>query len=357
MTRPVFIAGHGLACARGLTAAATADAIWAGDTTCATRRVGGRDWPYFALPLPAAGWAARAEAAVRAVAGQLPALPAGLPLFVASSSFEIGEFEESHAALPPACAGFAHRLADWLGLAGPLHAVANACISGFSAIEAAAALIAAGLIDEALVIGCELANASTLAGFAGMGLLSADVCRPFAADRNGLVLGEAVAAVRLSATPAPWRLAGVATGLDAHSPTGPDPEGGPIAAVMGDCLAAAGWQAAGIGLLKLQAAGSPGSDPAESRALRRVFGDRLPPLLSLKPYFGHTLGASGVAELSALLALLAAERIPATPTSAVDPEIGLCFPAERRRARIDRVLLNLVGFGGGIASLAVERAA
>jgi len=82
----------------------------------------------------------------------------------------------------------------------------------------------------------------------------------------------------------------------------------------------------------------------------------MPPLLSLKPALGHTLGASGIAELAALLASLDAGQIPATANySEMDGEIGLSPMTERRQAVVRRALLNLVGFGGGLASLLVER--
>lgn len=363
MTRPVYVAGSALVCAAGDSPAAAAEALWAGACPAARRRLGERDFPYFALALPDAGWLARADAALallaEQLADQLGGPGAGTPLFVASSSFQIGHFEELGTPfdLPPAAASFTRHIADRLGLSGPRHSVSNACISGFSAIDAARGLIAAGQIDDALVVGVELANASTLAGFAAMELLSPTACRPFDAGRDGLVLGEALAAVRLCAAPGRWRIAGLATGIDGHSPTGPAPDGQPIARVIADCLRDAAWTAADVELVKLQAAGSPGTDLAEANALRRVFAAAPPPLVSLKPGFGHTLGASGVAELTALLACLAADQIPATAGFATpDPEIGLQPTVDRSSARIRRALLNLVGFGGGLAALAVERA-
>ena len=156
-----------------------------------------------------------------------------------------------------------------MGLSGPRYSFSNACIGGFSALDAARSLIAGGLIDEAVVLGVELANHSTLAGFAAMELLSRSACRPFDAGRDGLVLGEAVAAVHLSAAPARWRIAGLRTGLDGYSTTGPDPAGGPIASAAVDCLQEAKITAADIDLVKLQAAGSPGTDLAEANALRQ----------------------------------------------------------------------------------------
>jgi len=358
MSRPVYLAGRGLLCAAGNSPGAVATALWAGQSLAGKRRLGEREFPYFPMSLPEGNWLARAEQGIRQLAGQLGPLADGTALFIASSSFQIGHFEELGAPfdLPAASAAFSRRIADWLGLAGPCYSFSNACTSGFSALDAARSLIAAGQIDEALVLGFELANTSTLAGFAAMELLSHSQARPLDVRRDGLVLGEALAAVRLSARPATWRIAGLRTGIDAYSTTGPDPDGEPIAAVTAACLTEAGRQAGEIDLVKLQAAGSPGTDLAEANALRRIFRDHMPPLLSLKPYLGHTLGASGVAELVALLACLDAEQIPATAGFAEsDPEIALKPTVVRSNTYVERALLQLIGFGGGLGSLIIER--
>lgn len=358
MLRPVHIVASGLLCARGDSPTAVRDALWAGECSAGQHALSERRFPYYALPLDEADWSRRAEQAIRQVSAQLGPYEPTTPLFVASSSFQIGLFEQQGAPfdMPVANASFSRQIADWMALSGLRASFSNACISGFSAIDAASTLIAAGLIDDAIVVGIELANRSTLAGFGAMELLSRTVCRPFDASRDGLVLGEAVAGIKLSATPGPWKIAGLSMGLDAYSTTGPDPDGGPIAGVMRDCLRAAGSASSAIDLIKLQAAGSPGSDLAEANALRQVFAETMPPLLSLKPALGHTLGASGIAELAALLASLNAGQIPATAHySDMDAEIGLAPVTVRRTATVRRALLNLIGFGGGLASLIVER--
>jgi 3-oxoacyl-[acyl-carrier-protein] synthase I len=358
MRRPVFIAGSGLLCARGDSPEAVAAALWGGECSSGKRQLGEREFPFYALPLSEPNWLLRAEQAVRHVAGQIGQLPPETPLFIASSSFQIGHFEQQGAPfeLPMASASQSLQIAHWMGFSGPCYSLSNACISGFSAIDAAHSLITAGLIDEAVIVGFELANASTLAGFAAMELLSRTSTKPFDARRDGLVLGEAVAALRLTANPGPWRIAAVRTGLDGYSTTGPDPSGTPIARTMQECLQAAGITASNIDLVKLQAAGSPGTDLAEANALRQVFGSAMPPLLSLKPALGHTLGASGIAELATLLACLTQQQIPATANfTEPDPEIGLAPCTFRSNARVQRALLNLIGFGGGLASLIVER--
>ena len=357
--RPVYLHTGALVCARGLTPAATAAALWCGECAPTHRQVGPYRLPFQPLPLSETGWWQRATAAFRHLAEQLPALPPETPLFVASSSFQMGGFEAAGAPfdLPAASASFTLHIAGWLGLTGAHASFSNACISGFSALDAAATLIAHGVIDEALVVGVELENATTLAGFAGMGLISPDACRPLDSDRDGLVLGEGVAAIRLASRPSAWRLAALRTGLDAHSLTGPDPGGEPLAALLTATLAAAGLTAAAIDLVKLQAAGAPVTDLAEARAIERVFGAGRPPLLSLKPALGHTLGASGIVELVALLACLANDQLPATAGfTTTDPQFPGIFPVDRSRRAVRRALLNLVGFGGGLAALIVERA-
>lgn len=358
MRRPVYIAGSGLLCARGDSPDAVVASLWAGNYQAGKRRLGEREFPYFPLHLAESDWMKRAEQAVRQVTSQLGPLADATPLFIASSSFQIGYFEQQGEPfnLPAANAEFSCQLALWMHLDGPCSSFSSACISGFSAIEAARSLIATGQIDEAVIIGLELTNNVTLAGFAAMELLSRTNSRPFDKNRDGLVLGEAVAAIRLSATPSNWHIAGLCTGIDAYSTTGPDPDGGPIASVTVDCLKEAHFLPGDIELIKVQAAGSPGTDLAEANALKKVFGEKIPPLLSLKPALGHTLGASGITELAALLACLNADQIPATAGySEADPEIGPVLPVDRNKCHVNRAMLNLIGFGGGLATMIIER--
>ena len=73
------------------------------------------------------------------------------------------------------------------------------------------------------MLGVEFCNRLTVSGFAGLQLLSATAARPCDRERDGLVLGEALAAVLVSAAPAPWRIAALATGMDAASITAKKP--------------------------------------------------------------------------------------------------------------------------------------
>lgn len=342
--RPVYIAAVGHCSARGLNPASAATALVAGEDACTHRELLGTHHPWFALPLAETGWTARARAAIQAVGRQLCsgmdlAHAARLPLFIGSSSLQAGAIEadarhSGQVSMPVDAAAFAAGIAHWLGVAGTPWTFSTSCTSGFAALDAARGLIAAGLIDEALVLGCEFANDTTLAGFAGLGILAPTP------KADGLVLGEAVAGLRLSAAPqAGWRIAACQLGVDGHAPTTPAPDGTVIETVIAAALAEAGLSAQDIDLIKPHHGRLASTDDAEAAALARLFGSRRPPEIALKRQLGHTLGASGPAELTALLAMLD-------------------HPAGRRRyGSPQRLLLNLIGFGGSIAALVLERSA
>jgi 3-oxoacyl-[acyl-carrier-protein] synthase-1 len=307
--------------------------------------------PDVALPASGGDWMQRAESIARAVAAKLRAkttFDAAIPCFVGSSSHFIGAIEgERDPALDPPHE-FARRLAGWFGVSGPVISVDTACTSGITAL---------GLAVEqrsALVLGVELSNRMSQSGFGALGLLSAGAARPCDRDRDGMVLGEALAAL-VVARDGPWRIVANAAGVDPAGMIAPAPNEQTMARAMRDALAAARWDAAQVDLVKLQASGSPAGDLAEARALRAVLGTPAR-TVSLKGAIGHTLGASGPAELALLLAALERGRVPPTAGFArPDPEVGLS-PAGGDAASVRRVLFNLSGFGGSVASLALERA-
>ena len=89
-----------------------------------------------------------------------------------------------------------------------------------------------------------------------------------------------------------------------------------------EALAQSGLNPCDIDLVKVQAAGSPVNDAIEAEALKQVFSDSLPPLVSLKSLLGHTLGASGAAELALLIACIEAGAWPSAGYE-IDGELGI----------------------------------
>ena len=319
-------------------------------------------WPYCPIPVDGENWRKRAEAIARSVAEDLrreAALEAAqwaeLPCIVGSSSFSVGAWDEGGWAAVEPSFEFSRRLARGFGVRGPVTAVSTTCTSGLSALDIALGMVTEGEFREVLVLGVELSNRLTVAGFAGLELLSATAARPCDRDRDGLVLGEALAAVLVSAASAPWRIAALATGMDAASVTGPAPDGTATARTMRAAMAGARWESAAVDLIKLQSGGGRLADLAEANAVRELFAPA-PRAVSLKGALGHTLGASGPAELALLLASLSRGLVPATwGFTRPDGELGIA-PSGGEAGNVRRVLFNLSGFGGSVMSLALERA-
>jgi len=339
--RPVYIARIGHISTLGLSAAQAAETLLADKKTLSEYKLLSETWPWFALPLTQENWTDRARCALGLLATELavglsPDSFKDLPLFIGSSAHGTGEIEALRMIVTDPSHGDVAILDREIRLAfGCKHApwmFFTTCTSGLAALEAASTLIAHGEIDQALVLGIEFGCKTTVAGFASLGLLA------HTEKADGLILGEAAAGLLLTAHPGPdWRIAACRLCIDGYSPTLPTPGGRIIAANITAALDQAGLAAHEIELIKSHHSRLPGTDEAENAALDLVFGPSRPPEISFKRQLGHTLGACGPAELTALLALL--------DTPAWQARHG--FPR--------RLLFNLIGFAGSTATLIVER--
>jgi 3-oxoacyl-[acyl-carrier-protein] synthase-1 len=347
----VYLAGRGLASALGADLGAALTALAQGGVkTSRFELADGSAWPLYAIADDDSDWTARARRITQRVAHESGALAGERsgPLFLASSSQDIGAREDS-GDFGGDYQSFADSVAGWLDWRGPVFTISTACTSALNAMLSAHALIRHGDADHALVLGLELRNRVAVGGFAGMQLLSAKRALPFGADRDGRVVGEAVAALHLSRRPARWRLAGGANVVDGRDPAAVVPSA--VVAMCHQALANSGLQPQDIALIKAQAAGCPVNDATEAHALRQVF-DPLPALVSLKAAIGHTLGASGAAEVALLTACLEAgawPRIDYPQDAALNAAL-----AERAPASARHVLACILGFGGGHAAVVLE---
>lgn len=293
-------------------------------------------------------------------------------ILLGSTSMDIAVSEALYAealaqdrpAVPLELSGYgnlAARIAERFGLHGPSYSFNTACSSAANALLYAHQLVGSGALDHALVLGVEIANRVSLAGFNSLMLYATDMPRPFDAQRQGLVLGEAIAAAVMGkadrAGPlSGLRLLGGATGCDTHSATNTTPER--IAAVMRAALDDANGTPSGIVGIKAHGTGTPSNDLAEVRGLQLLFGATPPPFTSLKPQLGHTLGACGLIETLLFAECLQRGQLPPTLGFATpDPELGLAPLTGSQDAREGLYLLNYFGFGGNNCTLVMEFAA
>ena len=239
--------------------------------------------------------------------------------------------------------------------------ISNACISGVSAIVIAARLIRSGRYDHVFVAGFDLLSDFIVSGFNAFKSVSPTLCRPYDAARDGLTLGEACGAVlltrdrRLSATGV--SVAGGGISNDANHISAPSRTGDGLWYAIRAALAEAGIGAGEIGLVNTHGTATVYNDEMESRALH-LAGLCGVPCNSLKPYFGHTLGASGVIESIVTVRELCEGTCFGVKGYA---KCGVPYPpdvsAAHRKIRTDAALKTASGFGGCNAAVVFRRAA
>jgi 3-oxoacyl-[acyl-carrier-protein] synthase I len=252
-----------------------------------------------------------------------------------------------------------------LQLEGPSAVVSSACSSSAKVFGAARRMIAADLIDAAVVGGVDSLCLTTLYGFHSLQLVSSAACKPFDLERDGISIGEAGAFALLERAPASLDtdavlLLGVGESSDAYHMSSPHPEGRGAHAAMRQALERAGLQPADIDYINLHGTGTPSNDSAEANAVAAVFGQRPTPVAasSTKGATGHTLGAAGGLEAVICALCLRHALLPGSAnTERTDPALAFEYLRSNRQRPIARVLSNSFGFGGSNCALVLGRAA
>jgi 3-oxoacyl-[acyl-carrier-protein] synthase II len=262
-----------------------------------------------------------------------------------------------------------------LGSRGPLSSECTACAASNMAIGEALDAIRLGRADVMLAGGTEAGITKVgIGGFAAMRALSrrngdpARASRPFDAERDGFVMGEAAGIVVLEALEHAQErgakiyveLAGYGLSSDAQHITEPDPTGRHPARAMAMALRDAGLSGDDVDYINAHGTSTPLGDASETRVIKIALGEekaRKTPISSTKGATGHCLGASGAIE--AIFSTLAVQHDVVPPTinyEAPDPECDLDYiPNEAREWKTDVALSNNFGFGGHNACLVIKK--
>lgn len=241
-----------------------------------------------------------------------------------------------------------------LGLLGPAITISTACSSSAQSFGRAARLIAADVVDAAIVGGVDSLCQTVLRGFASLELISPVRCRPCDVDRDGISIGEAAGFAileRPSVSRPALRLLGFGASADAHHMSTPHPDGEGARLAMASALADAGLRPDQIDYVNLHGTGSRTNDVAEDTALVAVFGPGKP-CSSTKGWTGHALGAAGILEMAITAQALAHGFLPAClGVKRVDPALRSNVLTENVRRPFRTILSNSLGFGGNNCSL------
>lgn len=254
------------------------------------------------------------------------------------------------------------------GFQGPLLNVDAACASAAHAVAHVYNLIRTGMLEVALTGGADSPfTPGILAGWAAMRALSqrnddpAHACRPFSADRDGLVLGEGAAVLVLESESHARRngktilaeILGYGASADSYHLTQPTLEG--PARAMQRALDDAGLAPEQIDAINAHGTGTIFNDQNETAAIKEVFKDHAYhiPVVGNKAALGHSIAASGALELVCSIFMIRERLVPPTINYTIpDPECDLDYVVDGPRHHpVRTVLSNSFAFGGSNAAL------
>ena len=262
------------------------------------------------------------------------------------------------------CADCTEMIADYFGKFAFLSTVSTACSSATNALITGANMLRCGMAEMVVVGGAECLTMFHLNGFNTLMILDHQPCRPFDRDRAGLNLGEGAgylvletaASVKKRGVQPLCQLSGYGNACDAFHQTASSPDGEGAVLAMQEALALAGLQPSDIQYINAHGTGTPNNDESESHAIRRVFGDHLPPISSTKSFTGHTTSASG--SIEAVLCILAIQNqfLPVNIHWQTPMENGIIPVTDPHpQTEIKHVLSNAFGFGGNDSSLILSK--
>ncbi len=264
--------------------------------------------------------------------------------------------------MPGAAAG---QISMNLGLRGPTFGVTSACASSNHAFASAMDQLLLGRADVMVAGGAEAPLVwGVLKGWEALRICSPETCRPFSADRQGVVMGEGAGMAvletyehaRARGADILAEIAGVGMSADASDIVAPTVEG--PAAAMRACLADAGLNPEDVDYLNAHGTGTKANDQIETEAIKRVFGDHASKLSvsSTKSMHAHCLGASGALEMIACVMAMRDSVVPPTANyREPDPDCDLdVTPNVARERKIRAALSNGFAFGGTNAVVAFK---
>ena len=261
-------------------------------------------------------------------------------------------------------AAASHVSMEW-NLKGPSFTVSTACASSNHAMAQAFMMIRSGMAPAMVTGGSEsMLCFGGVKAWEGLRVMSRDACRPFSANRNGMVQGEGAGIfvfeefehARARGAEILCEVAGFAMSSDASDIVMPSKNG--AARAMAGALADARINASEVGYINAHGTGTAANDKTECAAVADVFGPHADRLMisSTKSMHGHLIGGTGAVELLAcIMALRDGVIAPTIGYEEPDPECALdVVPNTAREAKVDVAISNAFAFGGMNAVIALR---
>ncbi|HAV07261.1 MAG TPA: beta-ACP synthase [Rhodobacteraceae bacterium] len=251
-------------------------------------------------------------------------------------------------------------------LRGPSFTVSTACASSNHAMAQAYQMVRSGMSPVMVTGGSEsMLCFGGIKAWEGLRVMSKDACRPFSANRNGMVQGEGAGIfvfeeyehARARGAEILVEVIGYAMSSDAADIVMPSKQG--AARAIAGALRDAQISGDQVGYINAHGTGTAANDKTECAAVADVFGPHADRLMmsSTKSMHGHLIGATGAVELLAcIMALRDGVIAPTIGYEEFDPECALdIVPNEARDAKVDVALSNAFAFGGLNAVIALKK--
>jgi 3-oxoacyl-[acyl-carrier-protein] synthase-1 len=235
--------------------------------------------------------------------------------------------------------------------------VSNACVSGILAVSIAKRMIQSELYDSIFIVAGDEVSEFVLSGFNAFQAMSDLPCKPYSKNRTGVSLGEATAAVLISAEAknAKIKVIGDSSINDANHISGPSRTGEGLFRSIQNALKEAQIEADELDYISAHGTATPFNDEMEAIAFSRL-GLQNVPINSLKGFYGHTLGASGL--LETVIAIESAHQNKLFESKGFD-EIGVSetinIIEKNEEATIEYFLKTASGFGGCNTAVVFEK--
>lgn len=252
------------------------------------------------------------------------------------------DFNDSYLSTP------AKKIANFYQFTTEPVVVSNACVSGVYAIALAKRMIQAGAYEQVYVVAADIVSEFVLSGFNSFQALSDEPCKPYDAHRKGVNLGEAAAAVLVTSNKegSSFEIIGDGAINDANHISGPSRTGEGLVRSIQSALTEANLSEDLIDLISAHGTATIYNDEMEAIAFNRL-NLQNKPVNSLKGYYGHTLGASGLLE-TVISLQSATENLVISSKNFTEMGVSQSINViqENKKVTINYFLKTASGFGG-----------
>jgi len=255
----------------------------------------------------------------------------------------------------------AQKLAYFFGFKTKPIVVSNACVSGVMVISVAKNMIQAGKYKDAFVVAGDEISEFVISGFNSFQAIGSEPCKPYDKNRNGINLGEATAAVYITSTPSEdekfkFKVLGDSAINDANHISGPSRTGDGLFASVQYAMKEAKVSSEQIDFISAHGTATLYNDEMEAISFNRMDLQKVP-LNSMKGYYGHCLGASGLLEsIIAMESALKNTLLSSKNFEEMGVSQDLNIIKENQSAEIKYILKTASGFGGCNAAIVLEKA-